>query len=283
MLSERPRKVPMKMFNYNTLNVTLLKDTRSLQISLARPEKKNAINIEMIFELESLFAWLTGHLEVNTLVLTGEGDYFCHGFDQDELKIMSEEKLQKYIVRFQKLVSGLLYLPQTVICDLKDGASGMGIELAMGADIRVANSTAKLSFDTLERGWVPCSGGVGLLNIWVGQAKARNWTLSGKTVSAGELKSTGFIMESFFSDENDIETILGRIAKQAPIARIQAKRSFLESILPELQRTFEYESIFSFAAMKTEDWKKSSTEDFTQARDLAKELKTGRHRDDLTL
>lgn len=259
-------------FNYNTLNVTLQKETRSLTIALNRPEKNNAINIEMLFELESLFGWLTGHLEVNAVVLTGEGDTFCSGFDQEELKIMSEEKLQKYIARFQKIVMGMLYLPQTVVCDLKDGARGMGIELALGADIRLSRTTSELHFDALNRGWVPCIGGVGLLNIWVGQATARSWTLSSARVGADEQREKSLTSNIYSNGENAVEKILKNITAQAPVARIQTKRSFLESILPEVQRTFEYESIFSFASMKTEDWKKQENEPFTTARELAKEL-----------
>ena len=105
-------------FNYNTLNVDLQPKTRSLSISFNRPEKNNQMNLEMLFELESLFGWLTAHLEVNAVVIKGTNDHFCSGFDEEELKIMSEEKLQKYLVRFQRLISGMLALPQTIICDL---------------------------------------------------------------------------------------------------------------------------------------------------------------------
>ncbi len=259
-------------FNYNTLDVTLQKETRSLTISLNRPESKNAINIEMLFELESLFGWLTGHLEVNAVVLTGNGDTFCSGFDQDELKIMSEEKLKKYIARFQKVVMGMLYLPQTVICDLKDGAQGMGVELALGADIRVSRSTSEIHFNALNRGWVPCVGGIGLLSIWVGQAAARAWTMGSAKVGASEQRQKAFTTQTYSTGESAIDSLLKNISTQAPVARIQTKRSFLESILPELQRTFEYESIFSFASMKTEDWKKAEDQPFTTARELAREL-----------
>ena len=259
-------------FNYNTLDVTLHKETRSLTVALNRPEKNNAINIEMLFELEGLFSWLTSHLEVNAIVLTGSGDQFCSGFDSDELKIMSEEKLQKYMARFQKVVAGMLHLPQTIICDLKNGAAGMGIELALGADIRVSRSTSTLHFNQLDKGWVPCAGGVGLLNVWVGQSTARHWTMTSAKVNGQDQRERGFTMETYSEGENCTEKILKNIFAQAPVARIQAKRSFLESILPELQRTFEYESVFSFASMKTQDWKKDSDEPFTAARDLAREI-----------
>jgi enoyl-CoA hydratase/carnithine racemase len=272
-------------FNYNTLNVNLKSDTRSIEIELNRPEKENAINVEMLFELESLFSWLTSHLEVNAVILKGKGDIFCNGFDQEELKIMSEEKLQKYIVRFQKIVSGMLYLPQTVICDLGEGAKGMGIELSLGADIRIGSKTGTTSFNNLDNAWVPCCGGIGLLSTWVGNANARAWTLSSKKVDHSQLTDKGLLLETYSSQEK-VETaqnLLTKISEQAPIARIQAKRSLLESILPDLQRTFEYESIFSFASMRTGDWNKEEDAPFTQARDLARELKKSRQKEDLLI
>jgi len=265
-------------FNYNTLQVTLQKETRSINVALNRPENQNRINIEMLFELEGLFGWLTSHLEVNAVVLTGTGEFFSAGFDQDELAIMSEEKMQKYMVRFQKLISGMLCLPQTIICDLKEGCSGMGMELALGADIRLGRTTCKVSFDSLNKGWVPCAGGIGLLSLWSGHATARNWTMTSKTVSSEDLFNNSFLNEVYSTSENATDNALQRILAQAPVARIQAKRAFLEAIMPELTRSFEFESIFSFSAMKTEDWKKNPTENpdesFTAARELAEALKS---------
>jgi enoyl-CoA hydratase/carnithine racemase len=262
-------------FNYNTLEVTLQKDTRSIKVALNRPETNNALNVEMIFELESLFGWLTSHLEVNAVVLTGIGETFCSGFDSQELKKMSDEKLQKYIVRFQKIVTGMMSLPQTIICDLKDGARGMGIELALGADIRLARSTAVISFDSLKEGWVPCCGGVGLLGQTVGPSTARHWTMTSAKVGSQTLAAKGFIGDTYSTSEDALSPLLKNIAAQAPVARIQAKRSFLEAVMPETSRGFEFETIFAFAAMQTEDWKKDLTqgENFTAARDLARELK----------
>lgn len=261
-------------FNYNTLKVTLQKETRSIEVAINRPQANNALNVETLFELEGLFGWLTSHLEVNAVVLTGTGDTFCSGFDQDELAIMSEEKLQKYMVRFQKIILGMLSLPQTIICDMKDGASGMGMELALGADIRVARSTAKIEFNSLSKGWVPCGGGISLLNQIVGQSTARYWTMAGAKVSGTQLEERGFLGTTYSEGENITQNLLKNIAAQAPVARIQAKRSFLESIMPEVSRGLEFEAIFSFAAMKTDDWRKDTQlESFTSARDMARELK----------
>jgi enoyl-CoA hydratase len=272
ILQKHQAKEGSMNFNYNTLIVELNPKTRSLSISFNRPESENQMNLEMLFELESLFGWLTAHLEVNAVVIKGTNGQFCNGFDEKELKIMSEEKLQKYLVRFQRLISGMLALPQTIICNLGTKASGMGLEFALGADIRLAHQEAEISFNSLNKGWVPCSGGVGLLGLLVGHSMARQWTLRSKKISFSEALDKGLITDQ----EDHLDQILEDIGKQSPVARIQTKRSLLEAIMPELTRIFEFESIFSFASLKTNDWKKdphnNPEEFFMSARELAEQL-----------
>jgi enoyl-CoA hydratase/carnithine racemase len=264
-------------FNYNTLNVTLNPKSRSIEVLLNRPEHNHAINVEMLFELESLFAWLTSHLEVNAITLsssTNEQNIFSCGFDQNELSIMSTDKVQKYMVRFQKIITGMLHLPQTIICDLRDGASGMAIELALGSDIRIASKSAKLQFNSLENGWVSCAGGTGILSHLVGHSFARQWTLSSKTIGQQEMTSSGLVLETYSEGENTMGQLLSRILKQAPVARIQTKGSFLEEVRPTIEQTWNFESAFSFAALKTSDWKKDKNDEFTAAREFGSHVKS---------
>ena len=263
-------------FNYNTLNVTLNPKSRSIEVLLNRPEHNHAINVEMLFELESLFAWLTSHIEVNAITISSTDNnqnIFSSGFDQNELSIMSTEKVQKYMVRFQKIITGMLHLPQTIICDLRDGAHGMAIELALGADIRVASKSSTMQFNSLENGWVSCAGGTGLLSHLVGHGFARQWTLSSKTIGQEQMISSGLVLETYGEGENPSAHILDKILKQAPVARIQTKGAFLEEVRPSVEQAWNFESAFAFAALKTGDWKSDSEEEFASARDFGSNIK----------
>lgn len=263
-------------FNYNTLQVNLQPKTRSIEVLLNRPEQDHAINVEMLFELESLFSWLTSHLEVNAITLSStatENGLFCNGFDEEELSIMSEEKVKKYMVRMQKIITGMIHLPQTIICDLKCGAAGMGIELALGADIRVAAHSSTLHFDSLEKGWVSCCGNLSTLSNLVGHSLARQWTLASKKIGTQVMTRSGLVMETYGEGEETCKMILERIGKQAPVARIQTKGAFTDHIKIRHEDGQRTDASYAFSALSLGDFKKEQ-ETFTQARDFGMTVKS---------
>lgn len=225
-------------------------------VKLNRPEVQNAINTEMIFELESLFAWCGSHLEINSILLTSVGPIFSAGLDTTELSHASDEKVQKNLIKLQRIIYSMFYLPQTIIIDVKDGATGVGAELTIGGDIRIASLSTQIHFNHLTRGLVPTCGGIGFLGAVISKASAKNWILSSRPIPTEKLTSTGFINE-LYPDEECAQKYLLEISKQSQVARIQAKRSHLESLMPELERAIQFEKDFAFSGMVTGDWKKS--------------------------
>tara|TARA_R110002072_G_scaffold276051_1_gene437558 strand:- start:312940 stop:313776 length:837 start_codon:yes stop_codon:yes gene_type:complete len=270
-MHKKPRKVEM-LFNYNTLKVILDTSTRSIKVFLNRPEDNNRLNIEMLFELEGLASWLTSHLEVNSVVISSETDEFCSGFDLNELKIMSDEKRYKYLARFQRVIQSYKALPQTIICDLRNGASSMGIELALAADIRLINKKGQLNFNFLKEAWVPMCGGISLLAELVGKSNAWQWVLSSKKVEADRLINSGFVLD--YSDSCD--ELMKTISEQSPVARIQAKRAFYDTVHKQFDESIHFDTACAQASMKTDDWRleNEDSEEFTAARDFSTNVKT---------
>ncbi|OUR97209.1 hypothetical protein A9Q84_12855 [Halobacteriovorax marinus] len=269
----------MSLFNYNTLSVSLSKETRSIVVELNRPEIQNAINTEMIFELETLFTWVSTHIEIKTILFTGRGDYFCKGLDDEEFSTWSDEKKQKNFEKLQKLVYSMFYLPQTIIVDLKNGAKGLGLELAMGADIRIANHEAEMHFNHLQKGIVPSCGGIGFTSALFSNGAVRQWLLASKKLNATELLNNNIILESY-KEESTASSYLQTISNQPDIPRIQAKRSLLEPIMEKLDKTLEWEKTFSLAGMCTNDWREiakfGSEAQCTTAKELSSKLKVER-------
>lgn len=243
------------LFNYSTLNVTINKETKNITIELCRPERGNAIDSEMIFELESLFAWLTQHIEVQSIFLTGAGKGFSSGLYGKHLKKMSDKKFELMLTRLQKLSYSLFFLPQTIIVDFKSEARGVAIEISSGADIRLAKEGAIIQMDHINHAFIPTCGGIGFLSETLPKNFVRQWVLSGIPIPQEALLQSGLV-QRFYKAEVPIQEYLETIAIQAPIARIQAKRALLESVFPELNRTLEYERQTGFAGMYLGDWRK---------------------------
>ncbi len=269
------------LFNYNTLKVSLNRETRNLTVTLNRQHAANAFCTEMIFELETLFAWATSHLEIHSILINSSSPIFSPGWDKKELEKMNDERIQKLMDRLQKLVYIQFFLPQTIVIDLGEGAYGAAAEFAIGADIRLARNNADIQFNHARKGFIPASGGVGFLSAVVPPAFARKWNLTTLPIGESDLTASGFI--EIYNDHQIIESYLQAIASQAPIARIQTKRSLLDSILPLLDRARNFEKDYAIAGMCMGDWRKALwaerddlKPEFTGAKELATILKNER-------
>ncbi|MBL6989970.1 MAG: enoyl-CoA hydratase/isomerase family protein [Bacteriovoracaceae bacterium] len=269
------------LFNYKTLKVSLKQETRTLVVSLNRFESSNKIDTEMINELETLFNWASNHLEIHSILLTGEGSLFSEGLDYEDFSQHPEKQVVSTLSKLQKVIYSMFFLPQTIIIDLKEGAKGVALELAAGADIRVAQKGAILHFNHLNEGIAPMCGGVGFLGEMIPKAMAKNWILSSIPITESSLTGSGFLLELYDEGSDElISYLLENISLQAPVQRIQAKRSMLESIMPGIDRALEYEKTFAVAGMACLDWRKAlyakntnTNIEFTNPRALASHLK----------
>lgn len=273
------------LFNYNTLNISLLTQTKSLVIELDRKDSDtNSINTEMLFELETIFSWASNHVEIHSIIITSSKDIFSDGIDKSEIENMNDERIQKILLKLQNIIYSMFLLPQTVILDIKGGAYGCAAEFSIGADIRIADNSTEIIFNHLENAFIPMCGGIGFLSAVVSQSYARNWIYTGIAISEQQLLSSGYIYSVYEKTSaklhNEILKIAQAIAKQAPIARMQTKRSLVEPILKLLNNTVEFEKNFAFAGMCTGDWKKKLASEkkgvlpqFTSPKDLALKLK----------
>ncbi len=205
----------ISIFNYNTFLTSLIPKTKTLEIKF----KQTYFNQEMLFELESILAWCATHHEIQSIYISTTQNHFLQGVDLEEIKKYSEEKCSKFLLKISLVSEALLCLPQTVIIDMKDGASGAGLEFALAADIRFANINAKYKFNYLSQGLVPAAGLFSFLRPLLNQNILRSLLLSEKEFSNNELTSLGSTTEI----NSTIQELLQTIVEQSPISRIQTK------------------------------------------------------------
>lgn len=253
----------MQLFNYTTLSTRLEKSTRTLFVTLNRPDWNNAFRLEMLFELESLLAWCTTRVEINTIFFNSSGSQFSSGLELDSLSGMSANALDKINTKLQKIIFAMMQLPQTVVMDLGEGAETLGAEFALGADIRIASNTTHIAFNHGVYGLVPAAGGMSMLSTLTSPAFARAWILSGAPISINALKESGFITATYDADNRSEVTseILGRISKIAPVQRIQAKLGLFETLRSQFETGIVMDRKVAKASMVSEDWRVKKPEE----------------------
>jgi len=246
-----------QLFNYTTLSTKLEKSTRSLHITLNRPDRNNALHQEMLFELESLLAWCTARVEINSIYIDSCTSYFSPGLEAEALPGMSAQQLEKLSARLHKIIFALMQMPQTVIVDLGDGAANWAMELALGADIRIASVNAELKFDHTRFGLVPAAGGMSFLSHLVPAGFARAWLATGSNISMEQREASGLIHRSYDSTERShlVHHLLKSVAEQAPVQRIQTKLGLFEAQRPAIEAALTQDLKIAKASRVAEDWK----------------------------
>lgn len=248
------------LFNYTTLSTRLEKSTRTLFVTLNRPDWGNAFRLEMLFELESLFAWCTSRVEINTIFIDSCTTQFSNGLELDKLSGMTASQLDKINTKLQKIIFSMMQLPQTIVMDLGEGAQTIASEFALGADVRIASETSKISFNHCHYGLVPAAGGMSMLSALVAPAFARAWILSGKPIS--ELTQSGLINETYTAETKNsvIAQTLSRISEHAPVQRIQAKLGLFEALRSQFEAGIVMDRKIAKASMVSEDWRSKKPE-----------------------
>lgn len=269
----------MHLFNYTTLGTRLEKTTRTLFITLNRPDWNNAFRLEMLFELESLLAWCTTRVEINTIYIESSTPSFSTGLQLDQLNTLSATTLAKINSKLQKIIFAMMQLPQTIIVDLGYGSQTLASEFALGADIRIAHQNCKIAFNHNHYGLSPAAGGMSMLSTLVAPSFARHWVLSGSYIGRDALLNSGFIGELYHNENHDEvrSEILRKIAQDAPVQRIQSKMGLFESIRTQLEVGLVNDRKIAKASMMSEDWKSKSAQnddfDFMPAKSMSYSVK----------
>jgi enoyl-CoA hydratase/carnithine racemase len=214
-------------------------------ITLNRPDRLNAITQPMLESFSEALRDADNDRDVRVIVITGAGRGFCAGLDLKDLAagtgIGSNANGNNLAVqRFNLNDSPPVVLHNTdkpVICAINGPAAGYGMDLALGADIRIASTEAKLAAVFTRRGILPESGGAWLLPRLVGWARASEIALRGMTLGAEKALEYGLVNHVVPHDKlmDVTREIAEEIAANAPLA-VQATKRMMRLGMDE---TFE--------------------------------------------
>ena len=177
---------------YATLGVEDLGGVRWITVS--RPEKMNALNREVLAELDAALAAAAAEPAVRVLVLTGAGDKaFVAGADIAELAGLTPAEAEALAARGQRLFSAIEGMAKPVIAAVNGFALGGGCELALACHLRIAAATARFGQPEVRLGLIPGYGGTQRLPRLVGPGRALELLVTGAMVDAATALAWGLV------------------------------------------------------------------------------------------
>ncbi len=201
-------------------------------VTLNAPRRMNTISGPMLRQLTDALVKASEDREVRVIVLTGAGRAFCAGLNleaqskgTDNLSVGSGATPTNIDLR-NTPPPVLHALDKPVIAALNGSAAGYGLDLALGADIRVMASSAKLAASYAKRGVLPESGGTWYLPRMLGWAKAAELIFTGRTLTAQQSLDIGLVNRIVPDGEvmGAARELALEIAANAPLAIQAAKR-----------------------------------------------------------
>ncbi|MBC9225120.1 enoyl-CoA hydratase/isomerase family protein [Aeromicrobium sp. zg-636] len=163
-------------------------------ITLDRPEKLNALNLEVLQQLSGAVNRAWGEKSVRAVVLTGNGRAFSAGAD---MAYSSDHHVDRstpdWTSELHSVMSRLYWLPKPVVAAVNGLAYGAGCDLTLAADVRFASSVARFSEAYTGIAYSPDGGGSYLLPRIVGEAWAADMVFTGRVVEADEALRLGLV------------------------------------------------------------------------------------------
>jgi enoyl-CoA hydratase len=207
------------MKTYNTL---LVENQNSiLIITINREDKMNALNREVISELDDVVGELYNNVELRGAIITGKGPKaFAAGADIAQFKGLTEEEGMALARRGHEVFNKIELCPKPIIAAVNGFALGGGCELAMACHIRIASENAKFSQPEVNLGIIPGYGGTQRLVQLIGKGKAFELLMTADMIDATCAEKLGLVNDVVQTVEllETCKALLAKIASKAPLA-----------------------------------------------------------------
>ncbi|WP_144212656.1 crotonase/enoyl-CoA hydratase family protein [Shewanella donghaensis] len=230
--------------------VTIVMEDGIAYVTLNRPEKYNALNLEMFIAIDRTIKSLKKDKSVNAVILSGAGGNFCSGLDVKSVA-KSPSIAVKLLFKWlpgnanlaQRVSIGWQRLPIPVIAVLDGCCFGGGVQIALGADMRIADENAKLSIMESKWGLVPDMGGLAALRQVMPKDKALQLTYSAEVLPAPEALEMGLVTEVSDQPHQRALELAKQFLMRSPDANAAIKLSINNSWSASVRRLLSRESL----------------------------------------
>jgi enoyl-CoA hydratase/3-hydroxyacyl-CoA dehydrogenase len=225
-------------------------------IYLNRPERLNALNMEMIKELSQVLDELEFNDKIRVLIITGTGRAFCAGADITAFQGVTPFLGAVYVRRFQELFNKIELYTKPVIAALNGYTVGGGLELSMACDFRIASELAELGQPEINLGLIPGAGGTQRLPRLIGEGKAKEMIYTGERIPAKEALNLGLVNKVVPHDEllNEARRFALKLSEKPPLSLLAAKYAVKFGLESNLWSGLALESSLFGLLFSTEDF-----------------------------
>jgi enoyl-CoA hydratase len=237
-------------------------------VTVNRPEKLNALNDQVMEELDACFRAIREDAEIRAVIVMGAGGKaFVAGADVKELAERAPLQGKATSLRGQRILESIESLGKPAIAAVNGYALGGGCELALACTLRIASETARFGVPEVKLGIIPGYGGTQRLARLVGKGRALELILTGEPVNAQEAYRIGLVNQVVPAENLDsaAEALARKIMANAPLA-VQLAMEAVHHGLEMTQKEGQFLEATLFALCCTTADMKEGTRAFLEKR-----------------
>ncbi len=228
------------------MSIVLTEDRENVRhIVLNRPEKRNAMNQELLRALRSALQDAADDASVHCVLLRGEGPVFSAGVDLGELAQSAGHVglLRPFRNVFLDCANLCESMAKPVVCQIHRTCVGGALEVALGCDIRIASSDSQLGLPEVKFGIIPDVGGSTRLPAVVGLGRAKELIMTARMIDATEAERIGLVNRVVAPDalEDATQALIDELTANSHVAVGRAKRVIDASARPTIAQSLEME------------------------------------------
>ena len=235
-----------------------------LVVTLARPDKRNAIDGDMAAALREAFEAAADDASVRAVIVTGEGRAFSAGGDLARFqRDWDPREFRHDSHRLTSLISLVERLEKPTVAAINGAATGAGTQLALACDVRLMSATARFVYREGRLGIIPSHGGCTRLVKLIGLARARDVLLGGEELTAPEAHRLGLVTEVIVGEDALLPAARTRVAlmlERSPQAYAAAKRLLWLAASVDLESGMVAEGLAQSLLVGTEEHKRAVEE-----------------------
>lgn len=238
----------------------LVEDTGDTKkIILNRPEKRNSLDEEMIFELTEVVNKLSDDIKTKSIILTGAGGNFCSGLYLDYLQKISEYDIiqnKEDSQKFKNLLLSIYKCKKPVIAMVDGYALAGGCGIASACDFIVSSDSAQFGYTEVKIGFIPAIVMIFLLKR-VSETHAKDLLLTSKFISGTEALKIGFV--NYVTTQSELESYTQKLCNdlnKLPMSSLSLTKEMFRNISSmSFEASLEYAVDLNAITRMTEECK----------------------------